>query len=36
MGDMDFGGFHVDFSKDNAGSRFVDIGVIKYDGKLSY
>lgn len=35
-GEIDFGGFRVDFSKGNVGSRFVDIGVIGSDGKLRY
>jgi ABC-type branched-subunit amino acid transport system substrate-binding protein len=35
-GEMDFGGFRVDFSKGNVGSRWVDIGVIGQDGKLRY
>lgn len=36
MGEIDFGGYRVDFSKGNEGSRFVDIGVIGIDGKLRY
>jgi branched-chain amino acid transport system substrate-binding protein len=36
MGEVDFGGFRVDFSKGNVGSRFVDIGVIGSDGRLRY
>lgn len=36
MGEIDFGGFRVDFSKGNIGSRFVDIGVIGSDGRLRY
>lgn len=36
MGELDFGGFRVDFSKGNIGSRFVDIGVIGSDGRLHY
>ncbi|MDO8286689.1 MAG: ABC transporter substrate-binding protein [Rhodoferax sp.] len=36
MGDLDFGGFRVDFSRSNAGSRFVDIAVIGAGGKLRY
>lgn len=36
MGELDFGGYRVDFSKGNLGSRFVDIGVIAGDGKLRY
>jgi ABC-type branched-subunit amino acid transport system substrate-binding protein len=35
-GEMDFGGFRVDFSKGNIGSRWVDIGVVTLDGKLRY
>ncbi|MDW5442038.1 ABC transporter substrate-binding protein [Polaromonas sp. SM01] len=36
MGELDFGGFRVDFSKSNVGSNFVDIGVIGSDGRLRY
>lgn len=36
MGDIDLGGFRVDFSKGNNGSRFVDIGVVNADGRLIY
>ncbi len=36
MGEVDLGGFRVDFGKGNAGSRFVDIGVVNADGKLLY
>ncbi|MFC5499535.1 ABC transporter substrate-binding protein [Caenimonas terrae] len=36
MGEIDFGGYRVDFSKGNEGSRFVDIGVIGIDGRLRY
>lgn len=36
MGEIDFGGFRVDFARSNAGSRFVDIGVIDADGRLVY
>lgn len=36
MGELDFGGFRVDFSGGNAGSSFVDIAVIGVDGKLRY
>ncbi|PTT18961.1 ABC transporter substrate-binding protein [Acidovorax sp. HMWF029] len=36
MGEVDFGGFRVDFSKGNVGSRFVDIAVIGSDGRLRY
>jgi branched-chain amino acid transport system substrate-binding protein len=33
---LDFGGFRVDFSQGNLGSRFVDIAVIGADGKMRY
>lgn len=36
MGEIDFGGFRVDFSKGNVGSNFVDIAVIGSEGKLRY
>ncbi|MES2510365.1 MAG: ABC transporter substrate-binding protein [Pseudomonadota bacterium] len=36
MGELDFGGYRVDFSKGNAGSSYVDIGVIGADGRLRY
>ncbi len=36
MGEVDLGGFRVDFSRGNVGSRFVDIGVVNADGKLLY
>lgn len=32
----DLGGFVVDFRKGNVGSRYVDIGVMKADGRLMY
>lgn len=35
-GEIDFGGFRVNFAEGNAGSRFVDIGVIGADGRLRY
>lgn len=35
-GEMDFGGFRLDFSQGSAGSRFVDIGVVDYRGHLNY
>ncbi|AMO25589.1 hypothetical protein UC35_19570 [Ramlibacter tataouinensis] len=35
-GDIDFGGFRVNFASGMVGSRFVDIGVIGADGKLKY
>jgi branched-chain amino acid transport system substrate-binding protein len=36
MGPLDFGGFRVDFTQGNSGSRFVDIAVIGADGKMRY
>ena len=36
MGELDFDGYRVDFSKNNAGSRFVDIAVVDTDGRLRY
>ncbi len=36
MGQLDLGGFTVSFVDSNAGSRFVDIGVIDGRGKLMY
>jgi ABC-type branched-subunit amino acid transport system substrate-binding protein len=36
MGEIDLGGFRADFGKGNAGSRFVDIGVVNADGRLIY
>jgi branched-chain amino acid transport system substrate-binding protein len=36
MGELDFDGYRVDFSKNNAGSRFVDIAVVDTDGHLRY
>jgi ABC-type branched-subunit amino acid transport system substrate-binding protein len=35
-GEIDFGGYRVDFSKGNVGSKWVDIGVVTQDGKLRY
>jgi ABC-type branched-subunit amino acid transport system substrate-binding protein len=35
-GEMDFGGFRVDFSKGNVGSHWVDIGVVTAEGKIRY
>jgi ABC-type branched-subunit amino acid transport system substrate-binding protein len=35
-GDIDFGGFRVNFASGNAGSRWVDIGVVGQDGRLMY
>ena len=34
--EMDFGGFPVDFSKGNEGSRFVDIAMVHQNGRLRY
>jgi branched-chain amino acid transport system substrate-binding protein len=36
MGELDFGGFRVDFSKSNIGSKYVDIAVMDSEGKLRY
>ena len=36
MGEVDIGGFRVDFGKGQVGSRFVDIGVINAEGRLIY
>lgn len=36
MGEIDLGGYRVDFSKGNVGSSFVDIGVIGSDSRLRY
>lgn len=36
MGEVDLGGFRVDFSKGNVGSRYVDIGVVNGEGRLVY
>lgn len=35
-GEIDLGGFRVNFSKGNEGSKWVDIGVVTADGKLRY
>lgn len=35
-GEIDFGGYRVDFSKGNVGSKWVDIAVVGQDGKLHY
>ncbi|MDB5897212.1 MAG: transporter substrate-binding protein [Ramlibacter sp.] len=35
-GEIDLGGYRVDFSKSNIGSKWVDIAVIGADGKLKY
>jgi ABC-type branched-subunit amino acid transport system substrate-binding protein len=36
LGPVDLGGFRVDFSRGNAGSGHVDIGVINARGRLTY
>jgi branched-chain amino acid transport system substrate-binding protein len=36
MGELDFGGFRVDFTSSNVGSKFVDIAVMDREGKLRY
>lgn len=36
MGELDFDGYRVDFSKGNEGSKFVDIAVIGSEGRLRY
>lgn len=36
MGELDFDGYRVDFSKSNMGSRFVDIAVVDAKGHLRY
>lgn len=36
MGELDLGGFRVNFSKSNIGSGWTDIGVISESGKLLY
>lgn len=36
MGELDLGGFRVDFSRGNEGSQWVDIGVATADGRLLY
>ena len=35
-GEMDFGGYRLDFSKSNVGSTWVDIGVVTAEGKIRY
>lgn len=35
-GEMDFGGYRVDFSKGQVGSSWVDIGVVTPDGRIRY
>lgn len=36
MGELDFDGYRIDFSKSNEGSHFVDIAVLDQDGRLRY
>lgn len=36
MGEIDFDGYRIDFSKGNAGSRYVDIAVMDQEGRLRY
>ncbi|OYU97946.1 MAG: ABC transporter substrate-binding protein [Burkholderiales bacterium PBB5] len=36
LGEVDLGGFRVNFSQSNVGSNFVDIGVVNADGRLVY
>ncbi len=36
MGELDFDGYRIDFSKGNTGSRFVDIAVMDHEGRLRY
>jgi branched-chain amino acid transport system substrate-binding protein len=36
MGEIDLGGFRVNFGKSNVGSAFVDIGVVTSGGRLMY
>ena len=36
MGEIDLGGFRVNFAKSNVGSAFVDIGVVTSGGRLMY
>ena len=36
MGELDLGGFRVDFSRGNEGSQWVDIGVATAEGRLIY
>lgn len=36
MGEIDFDGYRIDFSKSNVGSHFVDIGVVDFEGRLRY
>jgi branched-chain amino acid transport system substrate-binding protein len=36
MGEIDFDGYRIDFSKSNEGSRYVDIAVMDQEGRLRY
>ncbi|GAB3495385.1 ABC transporter substrate-binding protein [Curvibacter fontanus] len=36
MGEIEFDGYRIDFSKSNAGSRYVDIAVMDQEGRLRY
>lgn len=36
MGELEFDGYRIDFSKSNAGSRYVDIAVMDQEGRLRY
>jgi branched-chain amino acid transport system substrate-binding protein len=36
MGEIDFDGYRIDFSTSNAGSRFVDMAVMDFEGRLRY
>lgn len=36
MGEIDFDGYRIDFSRSNAGSRYVDIAVMDQEGRLRY
>ncbi len=36
MGEIDFDGYRIDFSKGNTGSRYVDIAVMDQEGRLRY
>ena len=36
MGELDFSGYRIDFSKGNVGSTFVDIAVMDQEGRLRY
>lgn len=36
MGEIDFDGYRLDFSKSNVGGRYVDIAVVDAEGRLRY